>query len=112
MQQNWDWFVEIHTCEDKISNTKRKKLIQMSCSERSVNMVNPNIFFFFSKFYKLKDSTETLLIKKHNSSHCRGETFSHSQNKCKIVLGKLLLGLTLSWMNRPYTNFMEKRLVD
>ena len=23
MQQNWDWFVEIYTCEDKFSSMKR-----------------------------------------------------------------------------------------
>ena len=82
MQQNWGWFAGICIYEDKISSIKRK-LIQLSCSERSVT---PNIF---SKFEKVKDSPDILLIQKHYSS-LRGETFSHSQNKCKIVSGKLV----------------------
>ena len=64
--------------------------------------MTPNIF---SKFEKVKDSPEILLIRKHNSSQ-RGETFSHSQNKCKIVSGKFITKITVGRIGS--TNSMEK----
>ena len=85
MQQNWDWLAEICICEDKISSIKLKEEINTIVMFWEVCDTK----HFFSKFEKVKDSPETLLIKKRNSSQ-RGETFSQSQNKCKIVSGELL----------------------
>ena len=73
--------------------------MQLSCSEISVM---PNIL---SKLEKLNVSPEILLIKKRNSSQ-RGETFSHSQKRCKRDFRETTAKITVGVISS--TDFVEK----